>query len=103
MIRELLWQIGILVLLAFIVCNAYFSVGLLKARAGYRHNSRWKVPAIQAALSSVLKDLTDMETGQRGYLLTDNPSYLQPYNDAKGRIENDFFRSSSQAREADAD
>jgi CHASE3 domain sensor protein len=46
--------------------------------------------AIQAELSGVLKDLTNMETGQRGYLLTDNPSYLQPYTDAKSRIESDF-------------
>ena len=45
---------------------------------------------IQAHISSVLKDLTDMETGQRGYLLTENPSYLQPYTDAKARIASDF-------------
>ena len=31
-----------------------------------------------------------METGQRGYLLTGNSAYLQPYTDAKGRIETDF-------------
>jgi len=31
-----------------------------------------------------------METGQRGYLLTDDPSYLQPYTDAKSRIGTDF-------------
>lgn len=31
-----------------------------------------------------------METGQRGYLLTGNPAYLQPYADAKGKIESDF-------------
>jgi CHASE3 domain sensor protein len=31
-----------------------------------------------------------METGQRGYLLTGDPSYLQPYTQAKGRIETDF-------------
>ena len=31
-----------------------------------------------------------METGQRGYLLTGDPAYLQPYTDAKGRIGKDF-------------
>src|SRR5579864_5151575 len=31
-----------------------------------------------------------METGQRGYLLTGDPSYLQPYIDARGRIGTDF-------------
>jgi CHASE3 domain sensor protein len=45
---------------------------------------------IQAEISGVLKDLTDMETGQRGYVLTEDPSYLQPYTDAKGRIASDF-------------
>jgi len=46
--------------------------------------------SMQADLSGVLKDLTDMETGQRGYLLTANPAYLQPYNDAQGRLGTDF-------------
>jgi CHASE3 domain sensor protein len=45
---------------------------------------------MQASISGVLKDLTDMETGQRGYLLTSDRSYLQPYTAAKGRIETDF-------------
>jgi CHASE3 domain sensor protein len=31
-----------------------------------------------------------METGQRGYLLTSDQSYLQPYTAAKDRIETDF-------------
>ena len=37
---------------------------------------------LQADISMVLKDLTDMETGQRGYLLTGDDSYLQPYTEA---------------------
>ncbi|MFZ1008578.1 MAG: CHASE3 domain-containing protein [Candidatus Sulfotelmatobacter sp.] len=89
MIRRVALQIGILVLLAFIVCNAYFGVGYLKRMQNIATLTLGS-SAIQAELSGVLKDLTDMETGQRGYLLTDNPSYLQPYNDAKGRIESDF-------------
>jgi CHASE3 domain sensor protein len=89
MIRRVTVQIGIVVLLAFIVCNAYFSVGYLRRMQNIA-TLTLEGSAIQAELSGVLKDLIDMETGQRGYLLTDNPSYLQPYNDAKGRIENDF-------------
>src|SRR5260370_14749551 len=45
---------------------------------------------MQASISGVLKDLTDMETGQRGYLLTSDQSYWQPYTAAKDRIETDF-------------
>jgi CHASE3 domain sensor protein len=45
---------------------------------------------IQDDIAKVQKDLTDMETGQRGYLLTADPAYLQPYTDAKGRIGDDF-------------
>jgi CHASE3 domain sensor protein len=89
MIRRVALQIGILVLLAFVVCNAYFSVGYLN-RMQKIATLTLESSTIEAELSNVLKDLTDMETGQRGYLLTDNPSYLQPYNDAKGRIESDF-------------
>jgi CHASE3 domain sensor protein len=89
MIRRVAVQIGTLVLLAFIVCNAYFSVGYLKRMQNIA-TLTLESSTIQAELSGVLKDLTDMETAQRGYLLTDNPSYLQPYNDAKGRIESDF-------------
>ena len=89
MIRRAALQIGILVLLAFIVCNAYVSVGYLKRMQNIA-TLTLDSSAIQAELSGVLKDLTDMETGQRGYLLTDSPEYLQPYNDAKSRIERDF-------------
>jgi PAS domain S-box-containing protein len=42
--------------------------------------------AIIAALESTLSALKDAETGQRGYLLTGDASYLQPYDDARQRI-----------------
>jgi len=34
--------------------------------------------------------MIDMETSQRGYLLTGDTTYLQPYTEAKGRIGADF-------------
>jgi CHASE3 domain sensor protein len=88
MIRKATLQMVVPALLALIACNAYLAMNHL----------RWvqeisaltlESSAIQAELSAVLKDITDMEAGQRGFLLTGNPAYLQPYTDAKGRIGTD--------------
>jgi CHASE3 domain sensor protein len=89
MIRKALLQIGVPALLAFIALNAYLAVNHLQ-RVQKTAALTLESSAIQTKLSGVLKDLTDMETGQRGYLLTGDPAYLQPYADAKGRIEVDF-------------
>jgi Predicted periplasmic ligand-binding sensor domain len=89
MIRKAAFQIGVPALLAFIAWNAYLAVNHLR-RVQTIAALTIESSAIQAELSSVLKDVTDMETGQRGYLLTGDPAYLQPYTDAKGRIEMDF-------------
>jgi CHASE3 domain sensor protein len=69
--------------------NTYLAINHLKQMQKIAARTL-KSSVIQADISGVLKDLTDMETGQRGYLLTGDPSYLQPYTDAKGRIANDF-------------
>jgi CHASE3 domain sensor protein len=89
MIRKAALQIGVPALLAFIAWNAYLAVNHLK-RVQTIAALTQESSAIQAELSGVEKDVTDMETGQRGYLLTGNAAYLQPYADAKGRIELDF-------------
>ena len=89
MIRKAALQIGVPALLAFIAWNAYVAVSHLK-RVQAMAALTLESSAIQAEVSGVLRDITDMEAGQRGYLLTGNPAYLQPYSDAKGRIEMDF-------------
>jgi len=89
MIRKAALQIGVPVLLAFIAWNAYLAVNRVE-RMQETAAVALESSAIQAELSGVLRDLTDMETGQRGYLLTGDPAYLQPYTDAKGRIETGF-------------
>jgi CHASE3 domain sensor protein len=89
MIRKTALQVLAPALLVFMAWNAYLAVNHLrqtqKIAALTLESSK-----IQASISGVLRDLTDMETGQRGYLLTGNPSYLQPYTDAKARIGTDF-------------
>ena len=73
MIRKAALQIGVPALLAFMAWNAYLAVNHLeqmqKIAALTVESSK-----IQADISGVLKDLTDMETGQRGYLLTNDSS-----------------------------
>ena len=63
---------------------------------------RWTVTAahgvthsllIQQQLANWLSAAQDLETGQRGYLLTRDPSYLEPYKSAKksiGKIHTDL-------------
>src|SRR6266853_2915635 len=89
MIRKAALQIGVPALLAFVAWNAYLAVNHLQ-RVQKTAALTLESSAIQAELSGVFRDLTDMETGQRGYLLTGDPAYLQPYTDAKGRIEAGF-------------
>ena len=91
MIRKAALQIGAPALLGFMAWNAYLAVNHLKQTQKIAALTL-ESSMIQEDISSVLKDLTDMETGQRGYLLTENPSYLQPYADAKGRIGTDIAK-----------
>jgi CHASE3 domain sensor protein len=89
MMRKAVLQIGVPALLTFIAWNGYLAVNHLK-RVQTNAALTLESSAIQAELAVVLKDVIDMETGQRGFLLTGDPAYLQPYAEAKGRIEMDF-------------
>jgi len=89
MIRKAALQVGAIALVALIGWNAYLAVNHLKQMQKFAALTL-ESSVIQADIAGVLKDLTDMETGQRGYLLTGDPTYLQPYTEAKGKIGTDF-------------
>jgi CHASE3 domain sensor protein len=42
---------------------------------------------VKEELGAVLRLVVDAETGQRGYLITDDPVYLEPYQEATSQIE----------------
>ena len=89
MIRKVALQILAPVLLVAIAVNGYFAIHHLRQV----HNiaaMTLQSSASEANISHVLTDLIDMETGERGYLLSGDPSYLEPYTEAKGRIAADF-------------
>jgi CHASE3 domain sensor protein len=89
MIRKTTLQAGVVASFAVIVWNGYVVVSHVKQTQTIAVLTL-QSSVIQAEISGVVKDLTDMEAGQRGYLLTNNPSYLQPYTEAKDRIAADF-------------
>ena len=89
MIRKIAIQTGFFILLALVVWNSYLAVNHLQQIQKITAVSV-ESSAFQAKLSAVSQDVIDMETGQRGYLLTDNVDYLQPYKDAKNKIATDF-------------
>ena len=88
-IRKLALKIVAPALLVFMAWNGYLAVNHLIQLENIAVLTR-ESSTIQANISSILQDLTDMETGQRGYLLTADPSYLTSYTDAMGRIAGDF-------------
>jgi CHASE3 domain sensor protein len=89
MIRKIVLQLGTIALFALMVWNAYLALSRFNER-GRIADLTVEGSRMQAAISTVLRDLTDMETGQRGYLLTATPDYLLPHNDAKNRIAVDL-------------
>jgi PAS domain S-box-containing protein len=56
--------------------------------------------ALIAHADVVLSTLTDAETGQRGFLLTSNESYLEPYHDALRRLPEELESLMSPSAEA---
>ena len=61
----------------------------------------------RASLRLLMRGMQDAETGQRGFLLTDDESYLEPYlagrEDAERELSNiDRFAASDAARVAEA-
>jgi CHASE3 domain sensor protein len=88
-IRKAALQIAAVVLLILMAFNAYLAIDHLKRIQATAARSL-ESSSVQAGIARVWQDFTDMETGQRGYLLTDDSAYLQPYADAKNAIATHF-------------
>ena len=76
---KLVWSLGLALLAALVL------VGINEA--GYRQSSKALAEISQAqearfAIGALLQDVLDAETGQRGYLLTGEARYREPYDSA---------------------
>lgn len=79
---------------------------VLDVDRGFEQNARLRQDVsdsydARAALQAVLNGHQDIELGQRGYVITGDPRFLQPYNDAEKRIEenlNEFARRAGEGQ-----
>ena len=92
------FPVGIAVVVAIIVANTALSyrntVQLYAAADGLAHSER-----VQAALEQVLTSAAEAETGQRGYLITGNERYLEPFTAAEHRIDSEVSRLAQLTRD----
>lgn len=79
----------LIVLTALIV-----GIGLLLVQSSFAQRTARKSAAAEAeaslSLETVEQNLIDAETGQRGFLLTQDPAYLAPYDAARASIGNNL-------------
>jgi CheY-like chemotaxis protein/signal transduction histidine kinase/CHASE3 domain sensor protein len=76
---------GFAAAIATVVLIAFFSYHSLDNEAESTALTTHTLEVIQR-VDSLFSTLKDAETGERGYLLTNRESYLEPYNDARANI-----------------
>jgi CheY-like chemotaxis protein/signal transduction histidine kinase/CHASE3 domain sensor protein len=81
--------IGFLLAVLAVVIIALLSYQSLQATTSTARNLAQSIEVLRN-LQSLFSTLKDAETGQRGFLLTGEESYLTPYTDAKDALPNEF-------------
>ena len=69
-----------------LVLGAALAVAVLLARANEADNEVIQAFEVQRTARILLISVIGAETGQRGFLLTSNPAYLQPFEQAKAAV-----------------
>jgi signal transduction histidine kinase len=91
----LLTGIGALLLLFIVVSSIWLAQTTTQLTAQVLQGR-----ALRIAAGGALQILLDAETGQRGFLLTGNPTYLGPYDEARIRVARDMDQLEMLSRQA---
>ncbi len=80
-------RMAIILLLAVLAAGVLIAINELgHSRSTAALDDIARASATRSALNRVLQHVLDAETGSRGYLLTGDPRYLEPYNKAVAEI-----------------
>ena len=74
-----------LVIMVIIGAVAHRSIGTLTETAGWVDHTH----IVLERLATLIQALVDAETGQRGYIITGENNYLEPYQASFGVIDKD--------------
>jgi PAS domain S-box-containing protein len=82
--RKLLFILtaGLLLTLGVVAYTCHAALGYDRLNEQVRRTHE-----VKEELSAILGLVVDAETGQRGYLITDDPAYLQPYREATSELD----------------
>jgi len=86
--RNLYLGFSLSLIILLISCTAsYVTIqGLLNSKEQVEHTR-----LVIEELNNTLSAMKDAETGQRGFLLTGNEQFLEPYNTAAGKVNESFL------------
>jgi methyl-accepting chemotaxis protein len=89
------WTVGTKIAGGFglaLICLVMIGVVAYLSTTGFIRNTDWVVHShdVLATQDDVLSSLINAQTGQRGYLLTGEVAYLEPYTSALTTIDNDM-------------
>ena len=75
--------------LFILICISAFTyrhtIALSDSTASVIHSQQ-----VHLEIEQLMSYIKDAETGQRGYVLTQNPTFLQPYNGSREKVESSF-------------
>ena len=80
------WAAFIVIVLSIIVGNAFLALNTIQGLT-QTQKSLDNTSMLTAAIEQLHLSIVQAESGQRGYLLTEETDYLAPYYDAVGQIE----------------
>lgn len=94
---ELLNTLRIRTIVTFLLTAGLLAVAALVLYRSSQHNQEIRLSIFHArseiiGLQELLTTVADAETGQRGYMLTGDATYLAPYHHALGKLEADLER-----------
>lgn len=74
------------ILVGIVLYLAHYSVQQVRVTSGQLHHTQ----ELRLKLRAIGETILDMETGQRGFLLTSRPEYIEPYVTAQVQLSDDL-------------